>query len=347
MEKFLGKICLALAVLFHLPFASAQAPSVANIAMYEGADRQQRLIAEARKEGSLTLYTSMAAPNLEVLRLDFERKYGVKLIVWRAGDAKVAQRIVSETQAGRNAVDLVHINSLEMESLHRENVLQQVKTPHASKLMARAIPPHKEYVATRLSPIVMAYNTAKISKTDLPKTYLELLDPKWKGRLGIEANDQEWFYAVIKDMGTEKGLKYFRDLMASNRPSVRTGHSLLNNLVVSGDVPLALTVYGHMPVLAKQKGAPIEWFALSPTAAVSFAAGLSRKAAHPNAAILFYDYMITDAQKLLAEMHYIPTNTEIESSFKNVEITLVDNAQFMDEFGKWDALWESIVLKAK
>jgi iron(III) transport system substrate-binding protein len=347
MKKILGKFCLGLAVLFHLPLAPAQTPSVASIAMYEGADRQQRLIAEARKEGSLTLYTSMAAPNLEVLRLDFERKYGVKLIVWRAGDAKVAQRIVSEAQAGRYTADLVHINSLEMEALHRENILQPVKTPHANKLMALAIPAHKEYVATRLSPIVMAYNTTKVSKADLPKTYQELLDPKWKGRLGIEANDQEWFYVVIKAMGTEKGLKYFRDLMASNRPSVRTGHSLLNNLVVSGDVPLALTVYGHMPVLAKQKGAPIEWFGLNPTAAVSFAAGLSRKAPHPNAAILFYDYMITDAQKLLAEMHYIPTNKEIESTFKNVDITTVDTTLFTDEFSKWDALWESIVLKAK
>jgi iron(III) transport system substrate-binding protein len=348
MTTFLTRTCwLMFFAISNLLPAWAQVGQVENIALYEGADRQQRLVAEARKEGSLTLYTSMAAPNLEVLRVDFEKKYGVKLNVWRAGDVKVVQRILTEAKAGRAGFDLVHINSLEMEALHRENVLQQVKSPHLSKLVANALPSHKEYVATRLSPIVLAYNTDKIKKTELPKTYQDLLDPKWKGRLGIEANDQEWFYAVIKDMGTEKGLKYFRELVATNNPSVRIGHSLLNNMVVSGDVPLALTVYGHMPVLAKQKGAPIDWFALKPTAAVSFAAGLGRKAAHPSAAILFYDYMITDAQKLLAEMHYIPTHKETESSFKDMEYTLVDKAVFLDEFNKWDALWESIVLKTK
>ena len=348
MNNFWKRTCLlSLLAISNLPHVWAQNSQVANVALYEGTDRQQRLIAEAQKEGSLTLYTSMAAPNLEVLRADFEKKHGVKLNVWRAGEAKIVQRILTEAKAGHAGFDLVHMNSLEMEALHRENILQQVKSPHLNKLVASALPSHKEYVATRLSPIVLAYNTDKIKKTDLPKTYQDLLDPKWKGRLGVEANDQEWFYAVIKDMGTEKGLQYFRDLVTTNGLSVRTGHSLLNNMVVSGDVPLALTVYGHMPILAKQKGAPIDWLALKPTAAVSFAAGLSRKASHPSAAILFYDYMITDAQKLLAEMHYIPTNKETGSSFKKVEYTLVDMTVFIDEFSKWDALWESIVLKAK
>jgi iron(III) transport system substrate-binding protein len=347
MNKPLRRLIILLCGLFALAPAFAQTSSVAKIAMYDGADRQQRLVDEARKEGSLTIYTSMAAPNLDIFRADFEKKYGVKLIVWRAGDVKVVQRILAEAKAGRAAFDLVHVNSLEMESLHKEGILQQVYSPHASKLMPSAIPPHKEYAATRLSPIVVAYNTTKVNKADLPKTYQDLLDPKWKDKLGIEATDQEWFYLVVKEMGVEKGLKYFRDLMATNKPSVRTGHSLLNNMVVSGDVPMALTVYGHMPLVSKQKGAPIDWFALKPTAAVSFSAGLSKKSAHPHAAILFYDYMITDAQKMLAEMGYIPTNKDVDSSFRNVDVTLIDQGVFLDEFSKWDALWDSIVIKSK
>jgi iron(III) transport system substrate-binding protein len=102
-----------------------------------------------------------------------------------------------------------------------------------------------------------------------------------------------------------------------------------------------------MPLVSKQKGAPIDWFALKPTAAVSFSAGLSKKSAHPHAAILFYDYMITDAQKMLAEMGYIPTNKDVDSSFRNVDVTLIDQGVFLDEFSKWDALWDSIVIKSK
>jgi iron(III) transport system substrate-binding protein len=346
MTKFLrGTFVLFVLLASTLLSASAQSRSVAETALYEGADRREQLIAEAKKEGSLTIYTSMTGANLDVLRADFEKKYGVKVNVWRAGDDKVLQRIMNEAKAGRPGFDIVHINTLEMEILHREGVLQQVKSPHLSSLVADAMPPHKEYVATRRSVVVMAYNTEKVNKADLPKTYQDLLDPKWKGKLGLETKDQEWFYAVVKEMGPEKGLKYFRDLVAANSPTVRTGHSLLTNLVISGDVPLALTVYGHMPVLARQKGAPIEWFALQPTIAVSFAAGLSKKAAHPNAAILFYEYMITDAQKPLAQMYYMPTNKAVDSPFKNVQYTLIDKAIFLDEFSKWDKLWESIVLK--
>jgi iron(III) transport system substrate-binding protein len=332
MKTAFKRMCLwsLLVVSTALP-ASAQNVRVSEVANLAGADRQQRLIAEAKKEGSLMLYTSMTAGNFDVLRADFEKKYGIKVNVWRAGDDKVLQRIMTEGKAGRSSFDLVHINTQEMEILHRENALERVKSPHHKSLDQSAVPSHREYAATRRSAVVMTYNTDQVKKAELPKTYQDLLDPKWKGRLGVEVKDQEWFYAVVKSMGDEKGLKYFRDLVATNAPSVRTGHSLLNNLVVSGDIPLA----------------PIEWFTLEPTIAVSFAAGLSKKAPRPHAAMLFYDYMITDAQKLLAQMYYIPTNKEVESPFKNIDYTVVDMAKFVDEYSKWDNLWETIVLKAK
>jgi iron(III) transport system substrate-binding protein len=325
----------------------AQSNSVATLAGYQGADRQQRLVAEAQKEGSLTLYTSISAPNMALLRADFEKKYGIKLNVWRAGDDKVVQRVMVEAQAGHTGLDIVHINSLQMEELHREGLLQEVKSPYLSNVVAGALPAHREYVATRFSPIVMAYNTDQIKKADLPKTYQDLLDPKWKGQLGIEANDQEWFYGVVNDMGVDKGLQYFRDLANTNGLSVRTGHSLLNNMVVSGEVPLALTLQGHIPVTAKQTGAKIDWFTLKPVIAVSYAEGLSKKAVHPAAAILFYDYMITDAQKILAKLNYIPVDKNTDSVFRNVSYSMVNDAVFLDAFDKWDALWQGIILKGK
>lgn len=348
MNRLLRMSCVSLlALLSNVPTAWAQTPAVAKAASYTGADRQQHLIAEAKKEGSLTIYTSITPANLDLLRADFEKKYGVKIIVWRAGDDKVVQRVLTEAKAGRAGTDLVHLNTLEMEELHRENMLQKVKSPFANALIPSAVPPHGGWVATFMNPVVVSYNTDKVAKSELPKTWQDLLDPAWKGRLGIEANDQEWFSAVVKEMGTEKGLKFFKDLVATNGLSVRSGHSLLNNMVISGDVPMGLTVFGHMPLLAKQKGAHIDWFTLEPVVALSFGVGLSKTSPHPNAALLFYDYLITDGQKLLSQMHYVPTNKDTSSDFKNMSLKVVDKTVFFDEYQKWTTLYQDIVLRAK
>lgn len=344
MTNFLKKTgVLTFLLLANISSTWAQSSQVANVALYQGADRQQRLVAEAKKEESLTLYTSLTPANLDVLRADFEKKYGIKINVWRAGSDKALQRIMNEMKAGKAGFDLVHVDARELEVMHRENTLQQVKSPYMNALLSSAVPPHREWVATYMNPVVMAYNTDQVKKDELPKTYQDLLDPKWKGRLGVEAGDQEWFYTVIMEMGTDKGLKYFRDLVSTNGLSVRVGHSVLNNLVVAGDVPLALTVYGQMPILAKQKGAPIDWFTLEPTIATAFGIGLSRKAPHPSAAMLFYDYMISDGQKLLSQMHYVPTNKETGSSFKNLPFKVLDMAVFLDEYEKWNTLFENII----
>jgi iron(III) transport system substrate-binding protein len=335
------------ALLFTTLPASAQNTALAKGTGNQGADRQQRLIAEAKKEGSLTIYTSITPANLDVLKADFEKKYGVRIVVWRAVDDKVVQRVLTEAKAGRAGFDVVHLNTLQMEELHRENMLQKVKSPFANALIPSAVPAHGSWVATFMNPVVMSYNTDKVKKSELPKTYQDLLDPVWKGRLGIEANDQEWFSAVTKEMGTENGLKFFKDLVSTNGLSVRSGHSLLNNMVIAGDVPLGLTVYGHMPVLAKQKGAHIDWFTLEPVVALSFGAGLAKTPPHPNAALLFYEYMITDGQKFLSQMHYVPTNKDTDSDFKNLSLRVVDKAVFLDEYEKWTALYQDIVRRAK
>ncbi len=187
------------------PAASGQANKspvpTADIAGYQGPEREQRLIAGARKEQKLVLYTNIAVPDIEKISADFDRRYGIKITVWRAGPDKVLQRILREAKADRFAFDAVHISTPEMEILHREHLLQQVKSPHLNDLIPDAVPPHKEWAASFLSVWVQAYNTDQVKKDQLPKTYQDLLDPRWKGKLGIEAKNQEWFYTIVKQMG--------------------------------------------------------------------------------------------------------------------------------------------------
>ncbi len=318
----------------------------ASLAQYNGPDRTRKLAAAAHKEGSFTLYTSFAEKDLPPLTASFEKKYGVKVNVWRAGSEKVLHRTMAEAAARRHEVDAVHSSALEMETLHREKILQPVASPHSTELIAGALRPHREWVATYLSVWVQAYNTTLIKKEDLPGTFEDLLDPRWKGKLGIEANVPEWYSTVVLSMGEEKGIKFFRDLVRRNGMSVRTGHSLLNNMVVAGEVPLALTVYNFMAETAKRKGATLDWFVLEPVVARMSGVGIARRAPHPNAALLFHDFMLsTEAQELLVSMEYIPTNARVPSPLADRRFTLVDPALALDQNDKWSKSFEEVILK--
>ena len=310
-----------------------------------GSSAQDR-IAAAKKEGTLTVYTTIAEKDWPTLVKPFESKYGIKVTVWRAGTSNVLQRAVQETAAKKYDVDVVHIGSPEMEALAREQVLLPIDSPVQKDLQPGSMPAHRQWAATLLSVWVQAYNTKLIKKETLPKTYRDLLDPKWKGKLGVEGKDEDWFASVVDVMGGgETGLKFFRDLTATNGLPVRQGHTLLNNLVISGEVPIALNVYNYMPEQAKKKGAPIDWFALEPAIARSNGVGVARHAPHPNAARLFYDYLLGEGQQYFVSMDYVPSNTKVASPVKGIRIVQANPGRSLDESEKWTALFESTVVK--
>jgi iron(III) transport system substrate-binding protein len=322
-------------------------PTVSGIATYEGQDRDQRLIEAAKKEGELNLYTSMAIEDAQKVAEGFEKKYGIKVNLWRAGSEKVLQRIVTEAQGGRFDFDIVETNGPELEAIQREKLLQEVTSPYLKDLMPEALFEHKEWVATRMNVFVQAYNTDKVNKEELPQTWDSLLDNKWKGQLAIEAEDVDWFFSVVKLMGEEEGLQYFKNLVATNGLSIRKGHAQLTKLVASGEIPYALTVYNYKAEQLKSKGAPIDWYAIEPAIARPNGVGMSRKSLHPNAAVLYFDYLISDAQQILADRNFVPSSTKVETSLNDMKLKFVDPAVILDENEKWTKLWNEIILNRK
>jgi len=329
-----------------LAIASSALAQDTSLLRYEGADRIQKVAAAAKKEGSFMLYTSFAEKDLPRLTAAFEKRYGVKVKVWRSASEKVLQRAVIETGAGRHEFDAVHTSALEMEALHREKVLQPVAPAHGVELLAGAVRPHRAWTATYLSFWVQAYNTSVVKKDDLPRTYQDLLDPKWKGKLGIEARVPEWYAAVVMDMGEEKGVRFFRELVAKNGLSVRGGHTLLNNLVIAGDVPLAITMYQFMPEAAKRQGAPVDWFVLEPAVARMSGVGVARRAPHPKAARLFHEFMLSEeAQQILLSRDYVPTLAKLPSPLAKRRLTLVDPAIALDQSEKWQKSFDEVIVR--
>ncbi len=322
------------------------AQTLAELAVYEGPDRTARLIAGAKKEGSLLFYTTIPPEYVKSVTDEFEKKYGVKVEVWRARSEAVLQRVLAEAKGGRWAVDVVESISPPMEALYREKLTQEVRSPEHKNLIDGVLPAHREWAPTLIFIFVQAYNTGKVTKEELPRTYADLLDPKWKGRLGIEASDHEWFYSVARDMGEQTGLDFFRSLMAGNGLSVRVGHPLLTTLVASGEVPLALTVYQYSPEQLKKKGAPIDWFAIEPAVAISDGMAVMKKAPHPHAALLFYDYLLSEeGNRLIAKLGYAPTNRNLDSPIGKLRVKVLNPSTLLDESAKSGALFDEIITK--
>jgi len=315
--------------------AAQAAPAGAELASYAGKDRLPLIVAAAKKEGRLTFYTTFAERDLPALLQPFESEYGIKVDVWRAGTDKVLQRTVAEGKAHRANVDIVHFGAPEMEALHREHLLIPVVTPAYEGLREGSVPPHHEWAGTLLTVFVQAYNTNAVKKSELPRSFADLLDPRWKGKLGIEAKSDEWLAVTARELGGEAGFRLFRDIAVRNGMSVRQGHALLNNLVISGEVPLALSMYNYMPAQARRRGAPVDWFVIEPAVARANAVGVALHAPHPAAALLFEEYMLTEAQPIIAGMDYVPAAVRVPSPLAGLRMALVDPAQALDQSDAW------------
>jgi iron(III) transport system substrate-binding protein len=322
--------------------AQAPANNIAALAALTGAERQKRLAEGAKKEGVISIYTSMPLDDMAALTSAFEAKYGVKAKVWRSGSEKILQRGLLEAKANRFEVDVFETNSPETEVLSREKVLIAGNSPFLNELIPQAIPSHREWIATRLNIFTCAYNTKLVKKEELPKTYQDLLDPKWKGKLSVEADDSDWLAETVMKMGEEKGLALFREIARKNAVSVRKGHTLLSNLVASGEVPLALTVYNYKIEQMKNSGAPIDWFALDPTIARPNANGVARNAPHPHAALLFQDFELSEGQHILGKRDFIPTSTKVPSNLNKMPLIFANPKTTLDDGQKWNKIYDDI-----
>src|SRR6187431_3427309 len=134
----------------------------ADVAAYTGADRSQKLVEGAKKEGELNIYTSAQSDDMGALVSAFEKKYGIKVNVWRSSSEKVLQRFVTESRSSKHTMDVAETNGPELEAMTREKLTVAVKSPYLSDLIAPAIQKHGEWVGTRLNVFTLAYNTQAV-----------------------------------------------------------------------------------------------------------------------------------------------------------------------------------------
>ncbi len=301
----------ALALFFAGAGLHARAETMADVASLAGPDRLQKIIEGAKREGTLTLYSSATTGDMGPIVAAFEKARGVSVKTWRGSSEDIRQRGIAEARASRFDVDVFETAGPDLEAMRMEGLLEAMKSPTLADLTPLALRPHGQWVVSRVSPYVAAYNTAAIRDRDAPASYEDLTAPFWKGKLGVEAEDAGWFMTLSGVMGEEKAANLFRRVVQTNGISVRKGHTLLANLVVSGEVPFALTVYAYKGAQLMREGAPVKVLAMQPLIALPTGISVARQAPHPFAAALFWEYYLNEGQKILAAQDNLPVNLKV------------------------------------
>src|SRR6476660_2636717 len=334
-------ICLTSAALQ----ASAAAPiTIAQLALYQGADREKILIEGAKREGQFTLYDSHTWFRTYVK--EFEKKYPfIKVSEWRNDSKNLIRRAMEEFNSSRAIVDVVETTSEGMGLMKRYGLFQEYFTPEARFYPDTVKSKGKTgvyYLGNSETYNSLGFNTTLISTNEGPKTIKDLLDPKWKGKMSIAGTSTgvRWIGSTIEIMGRE-----FLDKLAEQDIKVQDmSGAALAGLVASGEVPLSPTIFDADVTVAKQKGAPIEWRPIDPVVTTVGYSALSAKSAHPHAALLFLDYLHSkEGQQLIMKGGLWSPREDVGSLEQKFKKLYLDSKYSTDEAEKKLLEWENLM----
>jgi len=284
--------------------ATKKPSTMAELALYKGADRQQILEEGARKEGKLTFYTSGILTQAVRPVVDaFEKKYPfIKVSIWRATSQQLVPRAVEEFKSGKHMVDVTEGTQTAMLVLQETGIAGPYYSPNFLQMEEEALtkaPGGGVYAAAfRLSGVGFGYNTKMLKKDELPKTYKDLLDPKWKGKLAIAGSDSGVNFAgcVYNTFGEDLLKKIAKQDFAVHMVS---GQAMLD-MVINGEYPASPTIFDSHVFGSKKKGAPVAWVPLEPVRVNLGQMSVAKNAPNPHAALLFADFELS---KESAEIH--------------------------------------------
>ena len=270
--------------------------------------------AKAKEEGKVLLYTSLASADNKAFRTAFEKASpGVKLEIYRASGTTVLQKVLTENLAGTDIVDVVLTEGTVLHALKDKNLLAKFDSPERKAFDARF--KDKEGYWTDIYPTVhsIPYNTKLVRQQDLPMHYTDLLDPKWKGKLGANRNNFMFLAAMLELYGKEKGENFLRKLAQQN-PQVRAGGTLTATLVGAGELPVAFSVNANNVENVKESGSPVDWVRVEdPLYAEPHPAAVMARAPHPNAARLLVEFAISkDGQQLMSKLGKVPGRSDVQ-----------------------------------
>jgi iron(III) transport system substrate-binding protein len=298
--------------------AGVRAATLAELAMLKGSDREAVLVEGAKKKGKVVMYSAMIEDQaLRPLKTAFQQKYPfIDAEFWRADSRDLINKTLAEVRSRSVVVDLVEGGGVS-QGLIRAGVTQPFSLPVLSSYEKELFDPKGMWAATRLSFFGLAYNTKLVAKSEVPKTYQDLLDPKWKGKLAwaatTETGGAAMFITFIRVlMGEEKGERYLSQLAKQNVVNLAGSPREVVNRVMAGEHSIALNIFLHHPIISAQKGAPVASQPLEPVPANASVMVLVKAAPHPHSALLLMDFLLSrKGQEVIRDADYFPADQAV------------------------------------
>lgn len=307
--------CLAAFSIFFLQQISAA--TVEEIALLKSANRQKVLEEGAKKEGKLMWYSTLIVDQVvRPVKEAFEKEYPfIQLEFYRGNSENVVQKVLAEYQARRYDVDLID-GTVSPTMVKRAGFLQRFYSPPLGEYPADLKDPQGFWGSTNLYFLTPGYNTRNVKTNELPKTYEDLLNPRWKGQMiwsTSRGSGAPLFIGnVLLSMGQEAGKAYLQKLRGQNIAKSTASARQVLDLVIAGEYPMALHIFNHHAYISKTAGAPVDWFPIEPVTATIQTVALAKNTPHPHAAMLFLDFVFSEkGQKVFQQSNYLPAHPKV------------------------------------
>lgn len=327
--------------------ARAEPQTVAELANYTGADRQTVLETGARKEGRVVVYST--ATQTQPLLDAFRAKYPfIEVEIPKGDSANIARRVVEEYRARTYLVDAFELSADGLLLPREEHVLQPFTSPEARHYAPAAVESGHHWISARESYIGIGFDKRQIPEAEGPKTYADLLDPKWKGRMAIAGSAStgaNWIGAMMLTMGRDFISRLARQDI---RVFPMSGRAVAN-LMIAGEVAISPTTYNSHVQSSNAQGAELAWFAPGPVPVTDTSVALAARAPHPHAALLLIDFLLShEGQALYRKLGYSSARTDIAQNTPGTleKLYLANRPDYIDEFEDWVALLQTNFLMA-
>jgi ABC-type Fe3+ transport system substrate-binding protein len=283
------------------------------------------LIAAAKKEGEVVWYTTQIIAQLvRPMSAAFEKTYGIKVRSTRANSTELSVKIINESQAGKPQSDVFDGTSTVVVLKKEGYVLKWLPDP------AKAYPAQYKdlegyWVANNLYFLTPGFNTGLIPKGTEPRTYEDLLDPRWRGKMAWSTSPTSsggpgFIGTVLTEMGEDKGMAYLRELAKQKVVNVGSAAREVLDQVIAGEYLIGLQIFNHHTVISAKKGAPVDWIRMEPVTGTLSVLSVHKDAPHPNAAKLLADFIISpQGQQIFRAAEYLPADPAVPALTPSLE----------------------------